>query len=173
MRNWTFAALLVATGSVQAAPLTIQLHAVNTDGVGQALGTVKVEQSRYGLVFTPALSGLEPGLHGFHVHTNPDCAPGEKDGQAAAAQMAGGHWDPEGAGKHGTPWQDDAHRGDLPSLFVDADGKAEQPVLAPRLKSPEELKGHALMVHAGGDNHADHPKPLGGGGARVACGVIR
>ena len=63
--------------------------------------------------------------------------------------------------------------GDLPSLFVDADGKAEQPVLAPRLKSPEELKGHALMVHAGGDNHADHPKPLGGGGARVACGVIR
>ena len=173
MRNLTFAALLVATGSVQATPLTIQLHAVNTDGVGQALGTVKVEQSRYGLVFTPALSGLEPGLHGFHVHTNPDCAPGEKDGQAAAAQMAGGHWDPEGAGKHGAPWQDDAHRGDLPSLYVDADGKAEQPVLAPRLKSVDELKGHALMVHAGGDNHTDHPKPLGGGGARVACGVIR
>jgi len=28
------------------------------------------------------------------------------------------------------------------------------------------------MVHAGGDNHADHPAPLGGGGERVACGVI-
>jgi Cu-Zn family superoxide dismutase len=28
------------------------------------------------------------------------------------------------------------------------------------------------MVHAGGDNHADQPAPLGGGGARVACGVI-
>ena len=35
-----------------------------------------------------------------------------------------------------------------------------------------DLKGRALMVHAGGDNHADHPMPLGGGGARVACGVI-
>ncbi len=28
------------------------------------------------------------------------------------------------------------------------------------------------MVHKGGDNHSDHPQPLGGGGARVACGVI-
>mgnify|MGYP006210031799 CR=1 FL=1 len=35
-----------------------------------------------------------------------------------------------------------------------------------------EIKGHALMVHAGGDNHADMPKPLGGGGDRMACGVI-
>jgi len=29
------------------------------------------------------------------------------------------------------------------------------------------------MVHAGGDNHADAPAPLGGGGARVACGIIK
>jgi Cu-Zn family superoxide dismutase len=28
------------------------------------------------------------------------------------------------------------------------------------------------MIHVGGDNHADHPAPLGGGGARLACGVI-
>ena len=28
------------------------------------------------------------------------------------------------------------------------------------------------MVHAGGDNYSDMPVPLGGGGARVACGVI-
>jgi Cu-Zn family superoxide dismutase len=28
------------------------------------------------------------------------------------------------------------------------------------------------MLHAGGDNHSDHPAPLGGGGARIACGVI-
>jgi Cu-Zn family superoxide dismutase len=27
------------------------------------------------------------------------------------------------------------------------------------------------MVHAGGDNYADEPQKLGGGGARVACGV--
>jgi len=28
------------------------------------------------------------------------------------------------------------------------------------------------MIHAGSDNYADEPKPLGGGGSRVACGVI-
>ena len=27
------------------------------------------------------------------------------------------------------------------------------------------------MIHAGGDNYSDHPEALGGGGARVACGV--
>jgi Cu-Zn family superoxide dismutase len=29
------------------------------------------------------------------------------------------------------------------------------------------------MIHVGGDNYADHPMPLGGGGARMACGVIK
>ena len=65
-----------------------------------------------------------------------------------------------------------AHRGDLPPLFVDAEGSATQPVLAPRLKM-SDLTGRSLMLHAGGDNHADHPAVLGGGGARIACGVIR
>ena len=35
-----------------------------------------------------------------------------------------------------------------------------------------ELKGKALMIHEAGDNYADEPKPLGGGGGRIACGVI-
>jgi Cu-Zn family superoxide dismutase len=42
--------------------------------------------------------------------------------------------------------------------------------LAPRLKL-SDLKGRALMVHMGGDNYSDKPQALGGGGARVACGV--
>ncbi|SUT85383.1 superoxide dismutase [Actinobacillus ureae] len=29
------------------------------------------------------------------------------------------------------------------------------------------------MIHAGGDNHSDHPAALGGGGPRMACGVWR
>jgi len=28
------------------------------------------------------------------------------------------------------------------------------------------------MVHAGGDNYSDTPAALGGGGARMACGVV-
>ncbi|NIY58922.1 superoxide dismutase family protein, partial [Francisella orientalis] len=36
----------------------------------------------------------------------------------------------------------------------------------------EELEGHSLMIHEGGDNYSDTPKPLGGGGTRMWCGVI-
>ena len=46
-------------------------------------------------------------------------------------------------------------------------------VLAPRLKKLDEVRGHSIMIHAGGDNHSDHPAPLGGGGPRMACGVIK
>lgn len=34
------------------------------------------------------------------------------------------------------------------------------------------MKAPTVMVHAGGDNFSDEPVPLGGGGARLACGVI-
>lgn len=148
----------------------VTLHAVDASGSGAALGQVTVTESAYGLVFTPALAGLAPGLHGFHLHQNASCAPAEKDGKPVAALAAGGHYDPAKTGRHDTPWGD-GHLGDLPALLVDGDGRATQPVLAPRLKRGD-LAGRALMVHAGGDNHADHPAPLGGGGARVACGVI-
>ena len=63
------------------------------------------------------------------------------------------------------------HLGDLPALTVDAKGMARKPVTAPRLKVAD-LWGHAIVIHAGGDNYADKPAPLGGGGARVACGTI-
>jgi len=36
-----------------------------------------------------------------------------------------------------------------------------------------DIKGRSLMIHAGGDNYSDMPVSLGGGGARVACGVVK
>jgi Cu-Zn family superoxide dismutase len=95
-----------------------------------------------------------------------------KDGKPGAALAAGGHWDPNKTGHHAGPYGD-GHMGDLPAIYVGADGKATYPVLAPRLHSLDALHGHALMVHIGGDNHDDHPMPLGGGGARIACGIIK
>jgi len=153
------------------ADVTVEMKLADEKGEGRPVGRVIVSESTYGLVFTPELAGLPPGLHGFHVHENPSCAPKEKDGKMVPALAAGGHYDPAGSKKHGAPWGD-GHLGDLPALYVDHDGKASNPVLAPRLKLAD-LKGRSLMVHVGGDNHADHPAPLGGGGARLACGVIR
>ncbi|TXH67378.1 MAG: superoxide dismutase [Cu-Zn] SodC2 [Thiothrix sp.] len=154
-----------------AADLIVSMNAVDEKGIAGELGQVVVSEAPYGLVLTPNLAGLPAGLHGFHVHENPSCEPKEKDGKMTAALGAGGHYDPAKTGKHGLPWGD-GHLGDLPALYVDTDGKATNPVLAPRLKLAD-LSGRALMIHAGGDNHADHPAPLGGGGARMVCGVIK
>lgn len=162
--------LLLASSVAHAADVTVPMDLVDDKGVVKAVGTVVISESPYGLVFTPALTGLPAGIHGFHVHENGSCAPGEKDGKAVPALAAGGHYDPAGTKVHGTPWGT-GHLGDLPALFVAADGSASYAVLAPRLKLAD-VQGRSLMVHAGGDNHADHPAPLGGGGARMACGVI-
>ena len=167
--NFTLLALLLGS-SAALADTTVTLHAVDAHGIGKELGKVAITASEHGLVFTPALEGLTPGLHGFHLHQNPSCEPAESNGNMTAAGAAGGHYDPNNTGKHDTPWGA-GHLGDLPALYVDEHGRAGQPVLAPRLKEAD-ISGRSLMVHAGGDNHADHPEPLGGGGARVACGVI-
>lgn len=162
-------ALISALPSAAAAEIVVPMNLVNENGIGNAAGEVTISESKYGVVLTPALNGLAPGLHGFHIHQNPDCGPNEKEGKLVPALAAGGHYDPDKTNRHGTPWGD-GHLGDLPPLFVDANGNGTQPVLAPRLKI-SDLKGRALMVHVGGDNHADHPAPLGGGGARIVCGV--
>lgn len=171
MRSRVALVALLALGSAQAAELEVPVHAAQADGVGGPLGSITIRETEYGLVFRPRLEGLSPGLHGFHLHQNPACGPADKNGAAVPALAAGGHHDPAGTDRHGTPWGD-GHLGDLPPLFVAADGTANQPVLAPRLRSLETVAERALVIHQGGDNHADQPAPLGGGGARVACGVV-
>ncbi|MHA6311149.1 MULTISPECIES: superoxide dismutase [Cu-Zn] SodC [Pantoea] len=162
---------LMTCGAAQAASEQVTIHQVTAEGIGKSLGNVTIEETRYGLQFTPDLKGLQPGIHGFHVHAKGSCEPGESQGKVVAAGAAGGHLDPANSGKHLGPYAE-GHSGDLPAVYVDEKGNASYPVLAPRLKSLSEIKGKALMVHVGGDNHADHPQPLGGGGARFACGVI-
>lgn len=162
--------LMLYAGSAMA-ETTVPMSMVDAKGVGAHIGQVVISESKYGLVFSPSLKGLPPGLHGFHLHQNASCDPKEKDGKTVPALAAGGHYDPSDSKRHDSPWGD-GHLGDLPALFVDADGKATQPVLAPRLKVAD-LAGRSLMVHVGGDNHSDHPAVLGGGGARLACGMIK
>lgn len=164
------ASMLLIPGMAWANELTVPMYLATASGPGAAIGTIAVQDTPYGALFTPDLTGLAPGLHGFHVHENPDCGPGEKDGAMVPGLAAGGHYDPAGTGRHEGPYGE-GHLGDLPPLYVGGDGRATLPVLAPRLKTAD-LKGRSLMIHAGGDNYADHPAKLGGGGARVACGVV-
>ncbi|AOE99180.1 MULTISPECIES: superoxide dismutase family protein [Serratia] len=171
-RYWYAAFGLMACGAAQAATVDVEMNLVTGQGIGQDIGKVVISETPYGLLFTPDLKALPAGVHGFHVHEKGSCEPGMKDGKAVAALAAGGHFDPQKTGKHLGPYAD-GHLGDLPAIYVTADGMATYPVLAPRLKKISEIEGKALMVHAGGDNHSDHPLPLGGGGERFACGVIK
>ncbi len=162
---------LCLAGFALAGEVIIQVNLVNDQGVGKKIGTVTASDSDFGLLLMPRLIDLQPGLHGFHVHEKPDCAHAMKDGKTVPGLAAGGHYDPEATGRHEGPFGK-GHLGDLPLLNVDADGKATLPVLAPRLKVAD-LEGRSLMIHAGGDNYSDTPAPLGGGGARVACGIVK
>lgn len=163
---------LLACAGAQAATENVEMNLVTSQGVGQAIGSVTISETAKGLEFTPNLKALPPGEHGFHVHANGSCQPAIKEGKASAAESAGGHYDPHKTGKHEGP-EGAGHMGDLPLLVVNNDGNATTSVIAPRLTSLEDVKGKALMIHVGGDNMSDQPKPLGGGGARFACGVIK
>lgn len=166
------AASIYALGVASAhAAITVPMSFVDVAGTEKSIGSVAITDTIHGLVFTPSLTGLPPGMHGFHVHENASCSAKEKDGKMVPGQAAGGHYDPMGSKQHGLPWGT-GHLGDLPALYVDASGNANNPVLAPRLKM-SDVSNRSLMVHAGSDNHADHPAMLGGGGARMACGVIQ
>lgn len=160
-----------AFASAAHADYKIEMNSIDTSGLGPSIGSVVAkEDGKGGVAFVPDLKNLPPGTHGFHVHANGNCGPKEKDGRMEAGEMAGPHWDPDKAGKHGSP-KGGGHRGDLPPLTVAANGTAKLPVVAPRVKLAD-LEGKSLMIHDGGDNHSDKPKPNGGGGMRMACGVI-
>lgn len=151
--------------------IVVPMSSINEAGTGASIGTVKISATADGVLLEPDLRGLAPGEHGFHIHEKPDCAAAEKDGAKVAGLAAGGHYDPSMTKSHAGP-QGSGHLGDLPALKVGSDGRATQAVTAPRL-TLAAVRNRALMTHAGGDNYADQPSPLGGGGARVACGVIK
>ncbi len=157
------AILCVSASAAYSASLTVPMYEASPDGVGKSIGVVNITETRQGLVFKPQLTDLPPGAHGFHIHEHPFCDD--------AAMAAGGHWDPKATNRHAGP-HGDGHLGDLPKLHVDSKGRANMLLKAPRIKSLHEVSGHALMVHEGGDNYNDKPLPLGGGGRRLACGVI-
>jgi Cu-Zn family superoxide dismutase len=148
-----------------------EMHAVSADGIADQIGTIELADGDGGLVLEVDLSGLPPGAHGFHLHSEGSCEPAANaEGQTTAALAAGGHYDPDNTGRHAGP-EGDGHKGDLPVLEVAADGTAQVTLTAPRL-TVADARGRALMIHAGGDNYSDDPAPLGGGGARIACGVV-
>lgn len=150
--------------------VSVTLNAVTTSGVGEPVARAELVQAPEGLQIVIVGTKLPVGPHGFHVHENGKCDPKEKDGKMEAAGAAGGHYDPEKTGKHAGPGKG-GHKGDLPLLNITADGDQQRSAFVVPGLTLEEVRGRSLMIHAGGDTYSDEP-PMGGGGDRIACGVI-
>ena len=166
-------ALLLLGGSAARAAKSVKvtMNAVTADGVGKSMGTITVKEGKDGVTIEPKLKGLAPGEHGFHIHEKPSCDPADKDGKKTAAQAAGGHFDPDATKVHKGPGGG-GHKGDLPKLVVSDKGEAKDKLEVKGL-TLADFQGKSLMIHEGGDNYSDTPKPLGGGGTRIACGVVK
>lgn len=113
-----------------------------------------------------AIAGLEPGLHGFHLHETGDCS-GE------GFKSAGGHFNPTGT-DHGAPGDEQHHLGDLGNLKANDEGVAAASVAVPGVSLTGDggpsIVGRAVIVHANADDLESQPS--GAAGPRVACGVI-
>ncbi len=163
--------LLGMAAQAQAENVSAVLYQLTDEGQGRQIGTIVFEDTDDGLFVTEKLSYLSPGTHGIHVHERGDCGNTVVDGKVVLGGAAGGHYDPEKTGKHLGP-DAGGHKGDLPALTVKVDGTVDRSFFLQSVTSAD-LKGRSVIIHAGGDNYQDEPLPLGGGGDRIACGIIK
>lgn len=113
------------------------------------------------------ITGLEPGMHGIHIHEWGDCS-------AADGASAGGHFNPD-AVAHGAPDDPAHHAGDYGNLEADGKGHAVySQVMSTATFSlaggKYDIVGRAVIVHADPDDYMT--QPTGNAGGRLACGVI-
>lgn len=146
------------------------------DEAGRSRGQAVLTAVPDGVEIVVDAEGLTPGLHGLHIHTQGRCAPGpDASGKTVAFGAAGGHFDPEGTGRHGHPEHGaQRHAGDAPNLSVDAEGKGRLRFTNPKISvlpaGANSVLGRSLVVHADPDDYQSNP--AGNSGARVLCGVI-
>jgi len=131
----------------------------------QVSGTVSFVQKGDKVLVEARVTGLSPGLHGFHVHEKGDCT-------APDASSAGGHFNPRKV-PHGGPEAAQHHAGDLGNLTADSNGVAmyKAEVTGISLGTGEDsIIGRAVIVHANPDDLRS--QPAGNAGPRLACGLI-
>lgn len=161
-----------AEAQSQKAPLTA--HAViKGEGIsGTAELTEVVEGTGKEVLVTVTMKGLEPGLHGVHLHAVGKCEPD--------FLAAGGHFDPGPASNTDPDANHPFHMGDLPNLRVGDDGTGTLKARTTRVTLSDgpltvfDADGTAIIIHGNPDQGITGPPKSGvSGGPRVACGVLQ
>ncbi len=137
-----------------------------------------------------AVVGVD-AFHGFHIHANDVVTETNGEGCIADPAAAPSTWFVSADGHYNPTGQTHSHHvGDMPVVYVNADGSVETRFRIDKI-NPSDLRGKAVVLHAGADNFAN--VPLGAGasqytantpeataatartgnaGDRIACGVI-
>ena len=155
-------ALCASAALAQAPQTTAELK----NGTGQVVGKVTLVEAPKGVLLKVEAKGLAPGWHGLHFHEKADCS-------KADFTSAGGHTHGGGERVHGLLNPKANETGDLPNLYVAADGTGQAEVFSSltTLSALKDADGSAVLIHAGADDH--QTQPIGGAGARVACAEIK
>jgi Cu-Zn family superoxide dismutase len=168
-------ALLGVLGSA-VAPLGAFAEDVSTalkDPAGALVGTVKVTDAPTGVIVDVDITKMKPGWHAMHFHDMGDCS----DPKFAKAGAHMNHPEP-GKRAHGFMTPAGGDFGDLPNIYVAADGTGKAEAFTNRVSVKGEggrpalldADGSALIIHENPDDFIT--QPIGNAGARVACAAI-
>lgn len=164
------AAIALLVGSAHAGGHITGAHADLIDKSGKVIGKADLRQGPHGVLIHVRVSGLTPGKHGLHLHSHGDCLPetGFKSakGHVGKVKDAHGLMNPKGP-----------EPGDLPNIFVGADGTGEMEAFTSMVSLDGgdhaliDADGSTFIIHENADDHIT--QPIGGAGPRVACGTIK
>lgn len=147
-----FLCTALASPLALAREVSLTVHEIDRNGIGNAIGVIIVKDTPQGLLLQPHLQNMKPGVYAFSVNETMACHSGHRgDGKMIAGLAAG-----------------DPIR-ELPQLEVGNDGKADKAVRAPGL-STRDLSKRTLVISTG--EEAGVFGSLESGGRRVACASL-
>ena len=158
------AAALAQTSTPAPAPAPEPIgHAALKTADGSDAGTVTAFRGPRGLLFRVEGQGWPAGWHGVHLHAVGKC-------EGPGFTSAGAHVNhADHAMPHGLLNSAGPDLGDLQNVFAHSDGSAQAEVYLGTTEVTS-TEGLSFLVHANADDHVS--QPIGGAGARIACGVF-
>ncbi|MBX3489951.1 superoxide dismutase family protein [Parvibaculum sp.] len=164
-------ALMLPVSAAWAAP---EARAVFQTNEGADAGEAVLREGPTGVLLRIEVEGLAPGWHGVHFHATGDCS----DEKFMASGGHINHAHEADKAPHGLLNPDGPDFGDLPNLYVAADGAGKAEMFSGLVSFDGagdraalfDADGSAIVIHESADDHAS--QPIGGAGARIACAVL-